>query len=264
MHDSQMGSRHPLRILLAEDDATSVLILSTILERLGYRADVAESGAEALAALQTRDYDVILMSLEMTHINGLEVAREIRRLAVEQRPRIIGMAVEKEDFRKYLDGGIDDCIRRPVQIEELAEALARTLPKGTAMEHFFTSSQPAAASEPPPLDATALKRLKNTLGSQAEAMFPVLLEDFFRDGARLLAAAGTALEKNDPEELRRSAHTLKSNGATFGAMRLSAAAKELEFLARQRTIDGAAALIERTAEEFERAKGLLERYRKGA
>jgi len=263
MYDSQMGSRHPLRILLADDDATSVIIVRTILERLGYQADVAENGTEALAALQSRDYDVILMHVEMPHMNGLEAAREIRRMAAERRPRIIGMTAEEEDFRKYLEGGTDDCIRKPVQTEDLAAALARTPPQRTSGERSYTQSQPAAPSEPPPLDTTALKRLKDTLGSQAEAMFPVLLEDFFRDGARLLAAARTALEKNDTQELRRSAHTLKSNGATFGALRLSITAKELEFLAKQGILDGAAALIERTQQEFEKAKGFLEPYLKG-
>jgi len=125
------------------------------------------------------------------------------------------------------------------------------------------SWQPPAPSEPPTLDTAALKRLKDTLGSQAEAMFVELLEDFFRDGARLLADARNALKNNDTQELRRSAHTLKSHGATFGALRLSYAAKELEAIAKQGILDGAAALIERTGQEFEKAKGFLEPYRKG-
>jgi CheY-like chemotaxis protein len=263
MRDSQMGTRRPLRILLAEDDTTSVIIIRAILERLGYQTDVAENGTEALGALQTRDYDVILINVEMSDMNGLEAAREIRRLATERGLRIIGMTAEKEDFGKYLQGGIDDCIGKPIQTQDLAAALTRTPLKGTSGERSQTPSQPALPSGPPPLDTTALRRLKDTLGSQAEVLFPVLLEDFFRDGVRLLAAARTALEKNDIQELRRSAHTLKSNGATFGALGLSLAAKDLEALAKQGILDGAAGLIERALQEFEKAKGFLEPYRKG-
>lgn len=263
MHDSQMGSQHPLRILMAEDDVTSVIIVKAILEQLGYQADVVEKGTEALTALQSRDYDVILIHAEMPDMNGLEAAREIRRLAAERTPQIIGMTAEKEDFRRYLEGGMDACIGKPVQTEDLASVLARTTPKRTYGERSHTQPQPPAPAEPPPLDTAALKRLKDTLGSQAEAMFPVLLEDFFLDGARLLADARRALEKHDTQELRRSAHTLKSNGATFGVFRLSCAAKELEALAKQGILDGAAALIERTGEEFEKARNLLEPYRKG-
>ncbi len=263
MHDLKMGTRHPLRVLLAEDDATSVIIIKTILGRLGYQPDVVESGIAALTAVQTHDYDVVLMHLEMPDMDGLEAVQKIRRLATHPGLRIIGMTAEEDDFRAYLEAGVDDCIGKPVQTDELAAALSRTPLKGTSGEPSHAPAQPAAASEPPPLDTAALKRLKETLGSQAEALFPVLLEDFFRDSLRLLAAARTALEKNDTQELRRSAHTLKSNGATFGAVRLSDAARELEALAKQGILDGAAALIDRTIQEFERAKGFLNPYRKG-
>jgi hypothetical protein len=62
-----------------------------ILERLGYRADIAENGTEVFTALQTRDYDVILINLEMPQMNGLKVAREIRQISAERWIRIIGM-----------------------------------------------------------------------------------------------------------------------------------------------------------------------------
>jgi CheY-like chemotaxis protein len=263
MYDSQMGSRHPLRILVAEDDGTTVIIIRTILERLGYQADIAENGREVFTALQTRDYDVILINLEMPHVQGLEAVREIRGLAAERRPRIIGMTAERDEFGKYLEGGIDDYIGKPVQKDDLAAVLSTTPPRGKSGEAPYTQSQPAEPTGPLLLDTAALKRLKETLGSQAEAMFPALLEDFFRDGARLLSAAHSALEKNDLQELRRSAHTLKSNGATFGALRLSMAAKELESLAKQGIINGAEALIKRTQQEFEKAKDVLQTYRKG-
>ena len=90
------------------------------------------------------------------------------------------------------------------------------------------------------IDETALKRLKDTLGKQAEKMFPTFLQGFVDDGIRLLADARQALQHGDAKALRLAAHTLKSTSATFGAMKLSAAARELEDMARQGKLEGAA------------------------
>jgi CheY-like chemotaxis protein len=72
MHDSHMGSQHPLRILVADDDGSSLMILTAILRRLEYQADVAESGTEALAAMQKSAYDVALVHVEVAGRDGLQ------------------------------------------------------------------------------------------------------------------------------------------------------------------------------------------------
>ena len=114
------------------------------------------------------------------------------------------------------------------------------------------------------LDIEALRRLQETLGDQAALMIPELIEDFFKDSVRQVTAARAALEQKNASELRRSAHSLKSNAATFGAATLSTVAKELEGLAKQEIFnDVASDLIDRTARELETIKPLLEQYRKG-
>lgn len=115
----------------------------------------------------------------------------------------------------------------------------------------------------PILETAALQQLEDILGDQASIMLPDLLDDFFKDSIRLIADARCALEQKNAPDLRRCAHSLKSNGATYGAMALSAAAKELETLAREGIFDGAQALIDRSAREFEKIKPLLEQYRQG-
>ena len=119
-----------------------------------------------------------------------------------------------------------------------------------------------AATPQPFLDTAALHRLQDTLGNQANIMIPVLVEDFFKDSVRLLTDARRAMEQGNATDLRRCAHTLKSNGATFGAVALSAAAKELELLAKQGTVEGALPLIDRSQQEFDKIKPLLENYGK--
>jgi HPt (histidine-containing phosphotransfer) domain-containing protein len=96
------------------------------------------------------------------------------------------------------------------------------------------------------------------LGKQADSMLPGLIEGFYGDVERLLAQARQALEERQADDLRRASHTLKSTSATFGALALSAVARELETLARDGMFAGAAEQIARAEAEFSKAKTALE------
>jgi HPt (histidine-containing phosphotransfer) domain-containing protein len=108
-----------------------------------------------------------------------------------------------------------------------------------------------------------LERLRDTLGKQADILLPTLVKSFIDDGTRLLNEASRALQQKNAQDLRRAAHTLKSNGATFGATMLSTVAKQLEQLGRGGQFEGAAELIERAGREFVKAKTELEKLRTG-
>jgi two-component system sensor histidine kinase/response regulator len=111
------------------------------------------------------------------------------------------------------------------------------------------------------LDPRAFERLRTTLGQQAGRLLPGLIQGFYEDTERLLAQAQQALAQEQTEDLRRAAHSLKSTSATFGAMALAAAARELEYLARDGLLDEAAGCIARVETEFARARAALEAMR---
>ena len=122
---------NPLRILLAEDNATSQKVALQMLKRLGYRADVAANGFEVLQALHRQQYDVILMDVRMPELNGLEATRQIRKLWPDsQQPKIIAVTAYalEGDREKCLEAGMDDYISKPVKMEELESVLRRYKP----------------------------------------------------------------------------------------------------------------------------------------
>jgi PAS domain S-box-containing protein len=125
--------RSSLRILLAEDNAVNQKVALRILDKLGYRADVASNGLEALDALERQPYDVVLMDVQMPEMDGLDASRRIcERWPDESRPRIIAMTANAmiEDREACFAAGMDDYLAKPVRPEELAEALSRVRTSG--------------------------------------------------------------------------------------------------------------------------------------
>ncbi len=132
--DPNMGHNHPLRILLAEDNLVNQKVALRILERMGYRADVAASGLEVLESLQRQQYDVVLMDVQMPNMDGVEATQQIRDIwPPEEQPRVIAMTANAltGDREKYLESGMDDYISKPVRIQELLDALANSQPLST-------------------------------------------------------------------------------------------------------------------------------------
>jgi CheY-like chemotaxis protein len=120
---------HSERILIAEDNAVNQKVAALMLEKLGFRADVAADGREVLTALKRQRYDIIMMDVQMPEMDGLAAAREIGRLYPkrEDRPWIIAVTANamNTDREACLAAGMDDYIAKPVVFEELAAALER-------------------------------------------------------------------------------------------------------------------------------------------
>ena len=123
---SDMAQRHPLRILVAEDNAVNVKLISLLLGKLGYRADVAGNGREAIEALKRQSYDVVLMDVQMPEMDGIQATRVIQATRPPgDRPRIIALTAGalSEERQQCLDAGMDEFLTKPLVPARLVEAL---------------------------------------------------------------------------------------------------------------------------------------------
>jgi PAS domain S-box-containing protein len=143
--DATLGQRCPLRVLVAEDNPVNQRVATLLLQRLGYRATVAGNGREAVAALETADYDVVLMDVEMPEIDGCEATRQIRaRRQTPAQPWIIALTAGAmpEDRARTVAAGMNDFLTKPVRTEALATALARAY---TSASSSVLRSRPAVS-----------------------------------------------------------------------------------------------------------------------
>jgi CheY-like chemotaxis protein len=124
--DPETAARNPLRILLAEDNVVNQKLALRILQQMGYRADLASNGIEAVESVQRQAYDVVLMDVQMPEMDGLEAARKIcARWGPQERPRIVAMTANamQGDRDLCLAAGMDDYLTKPIRVERLVEAL---------------------------------------------------------------------------------------------------------------------------------------------
>jgi PAS domain S-box-containing protein len=131
--DPEMAARHPLRILMAEDNVVNQKLALRLLSQMGYRADVASNGLEVLQAVERQVYDVILMDVQMPEMDGLEATHQLcATIPADQRPRIVAMTANamQGDREMCLEAGMDDYISKPIRVDELVSALDRCQPLG--------------------------------------------------------------------------------------------------------------------------------------
>jgi signal transduction histidine kinase/DNA-binding response OmpR family regulator len=222
----------PLRILVAEDNAVNQKVALRLLDRLGYQADMAANGHEALDRLDRASYDVILMDVQMPGMDGLEASRAIcARWPARQRPRIIAMTAEamEGDRERCLAAGMDDYIVKPVRLDELARALSRCRPLTTER----MAARPSGADGTTPrdaLDRRVLDQLREDLGDPAALR--EVISTFLERSPSMLIALREAAARGDVATVSAGAHAMKGTSATLGALALSQQCAELERLAR--------------------------------
>src|SRR5215210_1078759 len=198
-----------------------------MLERLGYQADVAANGLEAVEALSRIPYAAVLIDVQMPEMDGYEATAQIRKRESEpgRHTPIIAMTANamQGDREKALEAGMNDYVSKPVKPEELDAVLERWLPQPDGEEASApeeqTADSAAAASGglTDPLDRGVLAGLRE-LGDQE--LLAELVGLFLEDMPPQLEALREAIEGGDASSVQRVAHTLKGSCGNMGAVRM--------------------------------------------
>ena len=247
-----LAQRLHLRILVVEDNPVNQQLMLLLLEKLGYRADVAANGVEALEALERQPYDAVLMDVEMPEMDGLEATRRIHgRWPPERRPHIVAVTANALPGERELciQAGMDDYIAKPIRLEELSAALAR-------VERRADGTHPE-----PAVDAAVIRKLASSLGERGGSSVDALIGTFLGHVPDQMRTLSTAVQGNGFDDVRREAHALKSNASTFGADHLADLCRKLESAAKAGALDGQGELVDRIEDELARVTGELERIR---
>jgi signal transduction histidine kinase/DNA-binding response OmpR family regulator/HPt (histidine-containing phosphotransfer) domain-containing protein len=234
--DRQLAESNPLRILIAEDNVVNQRLAIRLLEKMGYRADVAANGLEVIAALERQPYDLLLTDVQMPEMDGLEAARHIvARWPEGQRPRIVAVTADatSDDEARCLAAGMDGYISKPIRIEALVNEIRVTSPRQgpttAAVVDAVVANQDPFDPKTDVVDGAVFARLADMLGSADDPEFVTdMIDQLSVEGTKLLDTIRTGIEGGDYEAVQRAAHTLKSNAAAFGANQLAEHCRQLE------------------------------------
>ena len=269
-HTLNEARRREVRILLVEDNVTNQQVALSILEKLGFGADLASNGIEALRAMEKTRYDVVLMDVQMPVMDGFEATRLVRSGKTDvpdPRIPIIAMTAHamKGDRDLCLEAGMDDYLSKPISPQALADVLEKW--SGKARE---TTSSPkpaggtASAAEPPREEDGSTggapvfdRQALLTRLSGDEALAKDIIAGFLEDTAKQLDALRAFVGRGDAESACGKAHAIKGAAANVGGPALSAAARELEIASRAGRMEEAPALFAEVERQFVRLKALL-------
>jgi signal transduction histidine kinase/CheY-like chemotaxis protein len=210
----------PLRILVVEDNGLNQQVALRMLASLGHAANLARNGQEAVEAVQQRDYDLLLMDLQMPVMDGLEATRRIRALQGRVQPTIyaISASVLDHERRACIEAGMQDHLAKPFRRAELERVLR------------VVSGSLGAATEP-----AALARLVDDLGHDGAIE---MVDAVIAAMPQRLAALRTALATGDLPSLRLAAQRLRADCELTGAETLAADCARLAREADERRVGG--------------------------
>jgi signal transduction histidine kinase/CheY-like chemotaxis protein/HPt (histidine-containing phosphotransfer) domain-containing protein len=229
------GERHPLVILVVDDNAINRTVARAKLTRLGYAVDFAMGGAQAVEAVANRTYDLVFMDLQMPGMSGIEAtARISERLRGQRAPHIVAMtaSVYEEDREACMKAGMRDFVGKPIDLAQLDAVLSRVAEERGAAVPLAPPALPSAT-----LSAGMLSKLRQIETFGRPEFVAKLARRFLADTRERLPRMVAALGRGDAKEIAREAHILTSSSATLGATEMSELCARIEGAARRGVID---------------------------
>lgn len=231
----------PCRVLIADDNATNRLVATRILERLGHHVTSVENGSEAVSAVQSGSFDLILMDVMMPEMDGLQATSQIRALGGQAgRTPIVGLTANTapEDLAACLTAGMNGVATKPISAAKLIEAMTEALAGMAAPMSGVTGPVPLSPvpAGPVPLaqenrrfDPAVLDRLliSHRNHGQKDAELARAIDAFIARANDLTAQIRALQEGDDLAALCAAVRRLGPDAARYGLMRPARAAIDL-------------------------------------
>lgn len=239
-------------ILVVDDEAVNRGIATVMLTQAGWHVDAVEDGPAAIAAVERRDYALVLMDIQMPEMDGMEATAVIRKLEKNSGHHIPILAMTahamRGDRERCLASGMDGYISKPIHPSEVFAEIRRCLAAREGSNAMEDNSRQTVEQ----IDRAAL--LDRVEGDRE--LLTQMIHLFQQDAPNLLSAMRAALSRGDAVTLERSAHSLKGAAGSLSAKMVTAAAAQLEHDAKKKDLKsakGSLVEVERSMKQLEPA-----------
>ncbi len=257
------------KILVVEDNPINQEYCISALKLLGCEVKTASNGLEALELLKREPFDLVLMDCQMPELDGYETTRRLREWEAQGiTPRahtpVVALTAHalQGDREKCLAAGMDDYLAKPFTIDELRQVLLKWLGDKISQEKETPKEEKQTVKDIEKQEAIFdPEKLKNfeIPGKPEDKSFIIrMISLFLARTPELLEEIKKTLAEEDTERLHRAAHSLKSNAAMMGAVKLAEVARTLEKAAAEGNLNQAPSLIQKLEEEFSRVRPIFE------
>jgi signal transduction histidine kinase/HPt (histidine-containing phosphotransfer) domain-containing protein len=269
--DGALAARIPLKILVTDDNVINQKVASRLLQQMGYAADIASSGHEALASVERGNYDIVFMDIQMPGMDGLETTRRIRA-AEQQLTRkpvtIIAMTANAMvgDRERCISAGMDEYVSKPVRPEALQAMLekfgvARNQPAPPPLPQAETSAEPEVANAPaeyetPDAALIDLDRLTEFAGGSKASLLEIT-DLYLSQTHEQLEALAAALQRGDAPAVVKLAHSSAGASGVCGIVGMETLFRQIEQVSRAGALQSAPPLFESLCRNFTLVKDFL-------
>ena len=228
-----------IKVLLVEDNNVNQMVATRMLQRIGYNADIASNGIEAVEAVESIAYDLVFMDISMPEMDGLTASSIIRsNKDIKRQPIIIAMTANamSGDKENYLKVGMDDYISKPVNLDELRKIILKWTEKITFDKHTEERKNIESEIELKYIDEKKISFLQD-LNSRADLdFFKEMLDIYVREIPKNIESIRNAIFQNNHDHLRFYVHKLKGSSLTLGIEAVLENLAELENMALDNNI----------------------------